>query len=110
MKRLNQVIIDIDNKEIIVPSSEVQKRLEGGKGLRPQTLDELYNLSSFNIVRKSSNSSKRGDSLKITDIENYLNKKGNEDLIKELKKRRNAKDNFFTIKKWFYEVCPEKRK
>lgn len=111
MAKTNTIVIDLTQKEIVVPSAEIKNRLEGKNGLKPQTLYEICDLNEFKIVRKSSNPTRRkGDNLTFKTIESKLERLEDKSLLETFKNKKANKENFLLIKKWFYEVCPNEKK
>lgn len=103
-KKQNRIVIDLDNKEIVVPSAEVKNRLEGKGGFEPLSLEDLYHISTFKVVRKLNTPNKRGDTTTLEDIKKKVKSSNNNELISKLDEMINDDNiNFFTIKKWYKE-------
>lgn len=101
-KKQNHIVIDLDNKEIVVPSAEIKNRMEGKGGFEPLSLEDLYHISTFNIVRKLN--TPRGDRTTLEDIKKKVKKTNNSELISKLEEMIDDDSiNFFTIKKWYKE-------
>lgn len=101
MKKLNRIIIDLDNKEIVVPSAEIKNRMEGKGGFQPLSLEDLYNISTFKIVRKLNTPSRAGDTTTLEDIKKKVKSSNNNELIDKLNQMIDDEIPFFTIKKWY---------
>lgn len=103
-KKQNHIVIDLDNKEIVVPSAEVKNRLEGKGGFAPLSLEDLYHISTFKVVRKLNTPTKRGDTTTLEDIKKKVKSSNNSELISKLDEMIDDDNiNFFTIKKWYKE-------
>lgn len=103
-KKQNHIVIDLDNKEIVVPSAEIKNRLEGKGGFEPLSLEDLYHISTFKVVRKLNTPTKRGDTTTLEDIKKKVKNSNNSELISKLDEMIDDDNiNFFTIKKWYKE-------
>ena len=108
MKKSNHIIIDLTNNEIVVPSAEIKNRLEGKGGFAPLSLEDLYHISNFKVVRKLKTLTQKGDKTTLNDIQKKIKSIGDNNLIEELQSMIDNNTSFFKIKKWYKETVNNK--